>query len=79
MSETENTQEVNDWLAKSNQLLMAAVALSGNPTVDRATVSMMRQCRTMAQSFLQALNNLPPEAPPTPPPGATGATGATGP
>ena len=68
MSETENTPEVNEWLGKTQQLLMAAVSLSGNATIDRATVSMMRQCRTMAQAFLQALQSLPPEAPPEAPP-----------
>ena len=74
MSETENTPEVNEWLQKTQALLMAAVSISGNPTIDRATASMMRQCRTMGQAFLQALQSLPPEAPAGQ--GATGATGA---
>ena len=65
MAETENTPEVNEWLQKTNQLLMAAVSISGQPTIDRANASMMRQCRTMGQAFLQALQSLPPEAPPT--------------
>ena len=63
-----NTPEVDDWLAKTNQLLMAAVGLSAERNIDSDTARMMRQCRTMAQSFLQSLQSLPPEAPPPPPP-----------
>ena len=52
-----NTPEVDEWLAKTNNLLTAAVSLSAAP-VDADTAAMMRQVRTAAVSLMTALQQL---------------------
>jgi hypothetical protein len=61
-----NTPEVDDWLAKSAQLTAAAISLAGNPSVDAATSSMMRQVQAGCMVLLTALQRLPPVAPEPP-------------
>jgi regulator of sigma D len=55
-----NTPEVDEWLAKSQQLTVAAIALSGQQeSVDENTASMMRQVRAGCQTLLTALSGIP--------------------
>ena len=72
-----NTPEVDNWLAATNGLTVAAIQISGGITTDADTLSMMRQVQTGCVTLLAALQRIPQAITPTPPPGE-GATGAVG-
>lgn len=63
-----NTPEVDNWLAATNGLVVAAIGLSSGRTIDADTASMMRQVQNASAVLLTSLQRLPPEAPPPPPP-----------
>jgi hypothetical protein len=65
------TPEVTEWLAKTNNLQLAAISISGNPTIDADTHMMMRMIMTACQSLMSALRNLPPVGFTPPPPEET--------
>jgi hypothetical protein len=59
-----NTPEVDEWLAKTNQLTTAAIALTAGH-IDDNTAAMMRQVQSGCAVLLTALNRLtlPPGTP----------------
>jgi len=61
-----NTPEVDEYLQRTNALTQTAISISGNPTIDQDTFSMMRQIQSALSAFLTVLQRLPPVAP-TPP------------
>jgi len=73
-----NTPAVDEWLQKTNDLNVTAIALASGRNITAEEASMMRQIVSAARGLITVLQLLPPEAPPPPPEMPPGATGATG-
>jgi len=60
-----NTPEVDNWLASTNGLTVAAITISGGTTTDAETLEMMRQVQTGCLVLLAALQRISPNVTPT--------------
>ena len=56
-----NTPEVDEWLQKTNNLVVAAIGLAGGRNIEGDIASMMRQVQSACSGLLTVLQRLPPE------------------